>query len=110
MGEQSAITINGRATIAMAAALLGIGQAVAVYCLLQVVDLKTTTAATQANRWTSKDQANFMREHQQTHAELPPLWLRHEIERQAEEDKRLQVQIDRLESKWLGESSGDYVP
>ncbi len=79
------------------------------WCLLEVVELKTEMAAMQANRWTSKDQSQYMQHHEEQHDALPPDWMRREIARQETEDKRLQVQIDRLESKWLGEPKGSYV-
>lgn len=112
MAERSSIVINGRATLAMAAALFGIGQAAVAWCLVEVVQLRADMAQASGNRWTSKDQAGYMREHQTAHERLPPEWLRREVARQELEDQRLQVQIDRLEAKFLGDTNtnGKYVP
>jgi hypothetical protein len=106
----SSITLNGRFTFWLASTLFGIGQIAIVWCMLEVIELKTMNAATNANRWTSKDQSAYMQQHAAQHDALPPEWLRREIARQELEDQRLQVQIDRLESKFLGDTNGKYVP
>ncbi len=94
MAERSSIIINGRTTLALAAIIFGLGQGAIVWCLVNVVDLRAEMARAQGNRWTSKDQADYMREHQSAHDRLPPQWIRDDLERIRSQLDRFEVRLD----------------
>lgn len=72
------------------------------YIAAKVVALGESVAEMRGNRWTSKDQSAYMIQHAKEHEDHakddhPPDWVKDQLDELEDADRRLQLQIDRLE-------------